>query len=275
MTQTRMPKLLRPLMLLSALALMAGCSTSMGGPGSRHGGKNQPAYTLQGVGTPTVVLQAGLLDGKEAWDDVLQELAANNQVFAFDRPGHNRVPASKTPRDPCTIASEQRQLLRNAGIKPPYILVGHSIGGLYQYAYAAMYPEDVAGMVLLDPTHPRHWETIQRDAPDAVGMIRLARLAAFSSTDKAEFDAQAQCLERFNGIKMPAVPIRLLVSGRFKAEERGQYENALKRLRQDWLRLLGIKNMKTIADSGHYIQKDAPEEVVAAVRQVSAEARQR
>ncbi|MBK7417536.1 MAG: alpha/beta hydrolase [Dechloromonas sp.] len=62
-------------------------------------------------------------------------------MFAYDRPGYGSNPASNTPRDPCTIATELRDQLRSAGLPPPYVLVGHSLGGLYQYVFARLYPE--------------------------------------------------------------------------------------------------------------------------------------
>lgn len=94
---------------------------------------------------PTAVLQAGLGDGHESWSAVSVAIAAEVRVFAYDRPGYGgRVPAEGL-RDPCTITAELRQALRHSGLSPPYILVGHFFGGLYQYVFAKLYPEDVAG----------------------------------------------------------------------------------------------------------------------------------
>ena len=69
---------------------------------------------------------------------VMEELASGQAVFAYDRPGYAGNPASEAPRDPCTVAAELRAQLRTAGLQPPYVLVGHSLGGLYQYVFARL-----------------------------------------------------------------------------------------------------------------------------------------
>ena len=68
----------------------------------------------------------------------MEELASGQAVFAYDRPGYAGNPASEALRDPCTVAAELRAQLRTAGLQPPYVLVGHSLGGLYQYVFARL-----------------------------------------------------------------------------------------------------------------------------------------
>lgn len=268
-------KVQRTITTIAAALLLHGCGSvpttpHRAGPGV--GAKDDGvAYVRVGKGSPVIVLQAGHQDGKKTWANVLPQLALQSTVIATDRPGHGGNPTTEAARDPCTIASEQRSMLQTAGVKPPYILVGHSLGGLYQYVYAKLYPNEVAGIVLLDPTHPRHWETLQGEFPLGSNIIKTMRVTVFSSTDRKEFDAQTQCLNTLNMSQPLKIPAKLLVSGRFRAEERGDYENMLKPLRQDWQRLLGIKQLQTVMDSGHYIQKDSPEEVVSAVQKLLSE----
>lgn len=192
-----------------------------------------PGVKIRGNQLPAVVLQAGLQDGKESWDTIYEKLARDNMVVAFDRPGHGLVPATKVARDPCTIAREQRELLRAVKIPPPYILVGHSLGGLYQYVFAKLYPDEVVGIVLLDPTHPHHWEAMQKDAPAAAMMVKGVRLIGFNATDRAEFDNQAACLDSLDMSHPLQMPVSLLVSGQFKPNEQGDYKSMLQKLRQD------------------------------------------
>lgn len=265
----------RTLFALAGLLFVNGCGTLSSAHPREGAGLSVDddgvAYVRVGTRVPVVVLQAGHQDGKKTWGKLVADLALQNMVIATDRPGHGGNPATDAPRDPCTIAGEQHKMLQIAGAPPPYILVGHSLGGLYQYAYAKLYPSDVAGIVLLDPTHPRHWETMQREFPRGADLIKLMRLVAFSSVDKKEFDAQAEYLNKLNLAQPLSIPAKLLVSGRFRPEERGKFENMLKPLRQDWLQLLGAKRMQVVWDSGHYIQKDSPEEVVSAVQQLISE----
>ncbi len=267
---------------LAALAGLAGCASEPTRPESSDAGLDsskgrvftERSYLRAGSRLPAVVLQAGLQDDKSAWKSVIPGLSQQHLVIAFDRPGRADTPSTDASRDPCTIASEERRLLQDAGVPPPYILVGHSLGGLYQYVFAKMYPEDVAGLVLLDPTHPRHWETVQAEAPGAALLIKGVRAIAFSSADRREFDQQTDCLQRINTRQPLRQPVRLLVSGKFKMEERGSYERMLQGLRQDWVSMTGARRgAELIADSGHYIQKDRPDTVISAVQQLSAEVR--
>lgn len=258
---------------LALLLQITGCAVTPGTPGSDIRARlssNDNAYVKLGNKPPIIVLQAGFGDGKKIWAAVAEDLHKDQSIFAYDRPGYGSNPVSNTPRDPCTIAIELREQLRSAGLPPPYLLVGHSLGGLYQYVFARLYPNEVAGLVLLDPTHPKHWENIQRDVPTSASLIKAMGTVAFSTTERREFDAQATCLDRLDSAHPLEVPARLLVSGRFKPIEKGDFEVMVKRLRQDWLNLTKAPRVEIIYDAGHYIQKDSPEEVSATIRALIA-----
>ena len=222
------------------------------------------AYALDGpVGTPVVVLQSGLGDSRSTWNSVWPQLTARRRVFVLDRPGYGDSPATMATRDPCQVARELRAALREAKVPPPYLLVGHSLGGLYQDAFARLYPQDTAGLLLLDPTHPDHWATLQRETPKTAAMLRGLRSTLFTPTMRAEFDAQATCLDGLPTLP-PAVPARLLFSGRFGPLETEDYQRTLGRLRLDWQRRLGAR-AETVPHAGHYLHRDAPERVLSAI----------
>lgn len=258
------------------MAVLSGCS----GMSQKADGANKSVADLLdapdtplvrlGQGAPPVVLQAGLGDSKRTWKKVLQPLAEKHLVVAIDRPGRNGLADVDTSRDPCSIAREQHALLHRANITPPYLLVGHSLGGLYQFVYAKLYPQEVAGIVLLDPTPPHHWTRIQREAPTAAALLKTLRVVAFTRSDRAEFDNQESCLDTLDLQKPLAVPAKVLVAGRLRPEERGDFEKMMKQSRQDWTRLTGIAALDVIWDSGHFIQKDSPEDVIDAVQQLAA-----
>lgn len=256
--------------LISSTLLLSGCSSiNTNPPTTTPAASPNNHYSLQGQGSPTIVLQAGLGDNKSAWNPVIDDLARHHQVIALDRPGHANNPATDAPRDPCTIAAEQRAMLQAAGVAPPYLLIGHSLGGAYEFVYAKLYPQDVAGFVLLDPTPLHHWENIQRDAPSAATLLKVMRTVAFSKTDTAEFNQQSNCLERLDLTKPLTQPGKVLVSARRRPEEKGEFEIMLNRTRQQWVGLTGVSKLDVIHDSGHYIQKDSPEEVLQAVQEVT------
>jgi pimeloyl-ACP methyl ester carboxylesterase len=108
----------------------------------------------EGTGQPTVVLDSGLGDSFAAWALVQPKVAEFTRVCSYDRPGFGWSDEADVPRDSDHVAHQLHELLVNAGIAGPYILVGHSFGGLNQLVFRSLYPHDVAGMVLVDSSHP-------------------------------------------------------------------------------------------------------------------------
>lgn len=230
------------------------------------------ASAVAGSVQPTVVLQSGLGDGKDSWKTIYQQIAVSNRVFAYDRPGYGDSPWVKAPRDPCSVATELRGALRAAGLSPPYVLVGHSLGGLYQFVFAKLYPGEVAGLLLLDPTHPSHWERMQHEAPAAAALIKGLRITSFGVASRDEFDDQTLCLDRIDTTTPLAMPVRLLTKTRFQAIELGSFETMVHSLEDDWRHLLGVQDILRVADSGHYIHHDQPAIVLEVLRSLVNEA---
>ena len=126
-----------------------------------------------GEGSPTVVLDAGLHFGSFGWSNVPQEIAKFTRVCAFDRAGVGWSEASPAGRGINQINKELHDLLTNAGEQKPFILAGHSIGGFYVQNYANNYLDEVAGVVLIDASHG---EQITNDPPPIM-LARIAKLA--------------------------------------------------------------------------------------------------
>jgi hypothetical protein len=113
------------------------------------------AYQCEGAGSPTVILEAGYTaSGIDTFGEVIQpELAKTTRVCTYDRAGDGTSdarPASVTPLTTATQATELHALLSSIGETDPYVYVGHSYGGMVARAFAATYPDEVVGMVLLD-----------------------------------------------------------------------------------------------------------------------------
>lgn len=104
-----------------------------------------------------MVLEAGMGSFSPNWYWVQEELAPTIRSVAYDRAGLGWSRRSRRQRDAQTIAIELRDALRTAGIAPPYVLAGHSFGGLPVRAFADLYPELTAGLVLVDASHPDQW----------------------------------------------------------------------------------------------------------------------
>lgn len=125
-----------------------------------------------GSGSPTVILQSGLGESSSYWASIAPAVAASTTVCAYDRAGHGRSDEVGA-QDGIALATDLHTLLDRAGVAGPYILVGHSSGGPYVRAYAARYPEQVVGMVLLDP-QPADAFTALPDYPGTYQSLRMA-----------------------------------------------------------------------------------------------------
>lgn len=256
-------------LLLSACSLMPSAPPTPGVPATAALPDATIAYTLVGQGALPVVFQSAMGDGKDVWAKVVPAVAQQHRVLVYDRPGYGDSQKTATPRDPCTIAAQQRALLAQAGLKPPYVLVGQGLGGLYQYVYARLYPQEVAGLVLLDPTHPQQWRRMQTEASTYAMLVKTRRKLMFNSAESAEFDAQAQCLQHVDMDSPLRVPAMLLVRDKFGIEETGSYENLVRAQEKDWQRLSGAPAIERITGTGYYIQKDNPVIVNEAVKMVA------
>jgi pimeloyl-ACP methyl ester carboxylesterase len=128
-----------------------------------------------GQGGPTVILEAANGGTSAHWTRVQQEVARATRVCAYDRAGLGWSEPGPEPRDAKQVCSELHALLTNAGIEGPYVLVGHSYGGLYARMYAARYPKEVAGVVLVDSSHA---EQFTRSSEGRAMYERARRLTA-------------------------------------------------------------------------------------------------
>jgi pimeloyl-ACP methyl ester carboxylesterase len=139
---------------VSAIALYLPTRTQAFTHVSVDGGRLRMLAT--GVGDATVVFENGSGASLEMWGKVQPAVSRFAKTVTYDRFGRGLSPDSPRPRFGSRIAEELRSALRAAGIAPPYILVGHSIGGPLIRIFAGQYPGDVAGLVLVDPTPDNH-----------------------------------------------------------------------------------------------------------------------
>ena len=109
-----------------------------------------------GTGSPTVVIVAGLGDWSTSWGGVVQpEVAKTTRVCTYDRAGMGWSEANPLPSDAAQFARELHALLENANVQGPYVMVGHSLGGLIVRVFAHDYASEVAGVVLVDSMNPK------------------------------------------------------------------------------------------------------------------------
>ncbi|MEZ4731204.1 MAG: alpha/beta hydrolase [Caldilineaceae bacterium] len=151
---------------------------------------NMGGYALysrsSGVGKPAVVFEGGLGDDSAIWNLVEPIVAKRTTTVVYDRAGLGRSSKATSPRTFVNIVADLNTVLEQLPIEPPYILVGHSLGGLLVRLYAASYPEAVTGVVLVDAPHehqteaarkilsPQAWSVISRfwsQNPEDIGLV--------------------------------------------------------------------------------------------------------
>ena len=128
----------------------------------------------QGSGGPTVLFEAGIGATNLNWRHIQKTVARFTGTASYDRGGLGFSSRCRTARTPANIAAELHDLLKRADIKPPYVLVGHSFGGLVMRRFALLYPEEVLGVVLVDPMRCEEWPPLD---PSKQSQIDLGKKA--------------------------------------------------------------------------------------------------
>jgi pimeloyl-ACP methyl ester carboxylesterase len=229
-----------------------------------------------GSGRYTVIFESGFGTDLRAWRKVAPEVAKVARTLAYSRAGHGASEARPEPRTIAQNTDELVQLIAAARAAPPFILVGHSYGGLLMRAFAARHPEQVAGMVLVDPADERFNPALRElDAARAAEDERQ-----FAGFVPPRFQPEYKLLQPVldSGVlalegKLPDVPTVVLTSVRQEEKPMFFLETApavaIKReLHADFLRQFTHGSQVVTAKSGHNIQLEEPELVVAAVAKV-------
>ncbi|MCC2954665.1 alpha/beta fold hydrolase [Massilia sp. IC2-477] len=261
----------KPALTLSALCLSAAAIAAPPAPViDTIGGRQVESLTIRHpTSKDVVVFEGGSRNTIEKWGRVPEQLAHEATVFAYNRPGYGNSGEATTPRDGRTIVEELRAVLRHKGLKPPYVLVGHSLGGLYMQLFARAYPSEVKGLVLVDALYPG----MVKKTDDFPFMTRLAGRLAFSGTvwrEIEKIDDTGEMVLALGGIDDKPI-VRLVnqpVSSTAIAVDFGAFRMDEQTRRQ--VRALYPKARKVVVDSSHQMALTSPEVVTAAVRQVLA-----
>lgn len=218
---------------------------------------------------PTVILEAGSGDSSEVWSAVQNQVAQFAHVCSYDRLGLGKSDKLAAAHTTDQIVDDLHQLLQAARLPPPYVAVGHSIGGIYVRKYAALYPSEVVGMVLLDSAHEEQFARVSQISPQWAQRIR----DRFSAEDQRSggFLPQGKRLEwHFNGplivIEHEQMPPSATSDPMAK-----QSEAVFHVLQKDLAARSKFGQLREAKKSGHYIQRDEPELVTQAIRDVIRE----
>lgn len=246
-------------------------------------------------GAPTVVFVNGGVGRFESWDKVQPVIAKEAATFTYDRSGNGKSEAGTQRPTLQQNAAEQRAILAQVDLKPPYVLVGHSYGAAIAREYAATYPDEVAAMVLVDPVDFLLTKE-ERNRPEAHEVYAaFDRAQAQSVTGAPEKmrpgieEITRNTLEGFPDLRtakvLPDIPLYILLGGQRQPLPKGvefpDYEHAFELYARDRLiHMYGLSRQVTrgwltvTPESSHYIQLMQPNLVVAAIRQVAEPNRQ-
>jgi pimeloyl-ACP methyl ester carboxylesterase len=262
-----------------------------------------------GEGSPTVILESGLGDSSLSWRKVQPEIAKFTRVCSYDRAGLGYSDSSSQLRTSKVIAGELHVLLKAAGVLPPYVVVGHSMGGFDVRVFAGLYRSEVAGMVLVDSSHPdqdnrfppelknmegswlREAEFLEYTAPfgvprllglcDPDPMQRAAECNYHSAHEGvAELKGFAEsAAETSSSGSLGDMPLAVLShdpdkpSADLPADLAKPTNEAWEKMQEE-LAHLSTRGTQAIAKhSSHYIQIDRPDVVVDAVHNIVEQAR--
>jgi pimeloyl-ACP methyl ester carboxylesterase len=262
-----------------------------------------------GEGSPAVILDSGLGDSYISWRAVQPQIAKFTRVCSYDRAGLGYSDSSSRPRTSKVIAEELHALLKAADIAPPYVLVGHSMGGFDARLYASLYRDEVTGMVLVDASHPDQENRFPPELKNMEGSWRreaeflaytmplgIPRLLGLCDEDPVHRAAECNFrtahtgLEEMKEINQSAaeaaatgllgdLPLVVLShdpdkpSADLPADLAKPTNEAWEKMQEE-LAHLSTRGTQIIAkNSSHYIQMDRPDLVVEAVHNVVQQAR--
>ncbi len=243
------------------------------------------AFVESGTDSPTVILESGL-GAESAWYAPVQEAVSEfARVVRFDRAGKGRSDPAPTPRTSEDMAADLHALLTKARIPGPYVLVGQSVGGLNVRVFANRYPEDVAGMVLVDSMHEDQFVTLGPMLPppfpgEPAELTGLRQFWTKEWTDPSKnvegIDFVACRAQGHAVTSLGDLPLVVLTADYEHARELSAAPTEFRRAwaarwweLQERLASLSSASMhRLVPGAGHFIQRDVPDAVIAAIREV-------
>jgi pimeloyl-ACP methyl ester carboxylesterase len=261
-------------LLLGATGTLAGGCASLGLEqleGTRNLGVQGGVLevSVQGQGSPAVVFEsgAGAACRMGNWAKVIEGLRGETKLFAYNRSGYGRSRIRRSLDDPKDVVEALHRVLQEADVKPPYLLVGHSLGGLYLNLFARIYPDEVSGLVLIDSSHPEQFDHLRREKPlrHAMMVASYAKGSPDLRYEMANMNAFRHEVERAG--PFPEIPVVVLTAGKsWQGEDREWWFG----LQRDLASLSRLGRGEIVESAGHFIHQDEPEVVVGVIKELLA-----
>ncbi len=226
------------------------------------------SYHLSGKGSYTIILESGAGDDMTEWGSSLSYFEKHAQVFAYNRAGFKGSESHNKQRDAQVIAIELRELLKEINISPPYILVGHSLGGLYLRIFASTFPDEVAGVIQIDSTHHEMVKNCHDSNDNPTGIPWWAFLIL---PNAVEDESKGLCRSLNLASKtnyFPEVPLVVISSDKVpKGMTEKNIEWKVMQNQQSFLTTLSPVSKRIFCTScSHYVHQDKPELVDEALK---------
>ena len=226
-------------------------------------------YRCNGSGRPPIVLINGAGGPMEGWYKIYPKLESISTVFAYNRPGIGGSGKPVCPQTGDRVIATLRALLNVSGLQPPYLLVGHSIGGLYVNLFCRWFPEEVAGVVWLDATSPE--DVLEISSARGAGQVFLENVLdfLFKRHENDEIMHIHKTVEQIHSsAAFPNIP-HITISGGKPFWLMSEKVRAIRARNQQSLAGLSPQGKQLIAArSGHLPQLSEPDLVVDAIRDV-------
>jgi pimeloyl-ACP methyl ester carboxylesterase len=218
---------------------------------------------------PTVILEAGTGDSSEVWIAMQKQVEQFAHVCSYDRLGLGKSDKPVVAHTADEIVGDLHQLLQAARIPPPYVMVGHSIGGIYVRKYAARYHTEVKGLVLLDSAHEEQFARVSQVSPQWAQRIR-DRFPENEQRAQGFLPGNERLEWHFNG------PLVVIEHGQMPPSAASdpmakQSEVVFHLLQKDLAGRSKYGQLLEAKKSGHYIQRDEPELVIQSIKDVVRE----
>jgi len=250
----------------------------------------------EGKGTPTVVIDTGIADSLAKWSPLQKRIAQATHVITYNRAGYGQSEPGPLPRDCGREAEELKSLLDHALVPGPYVVVGHSLGAFNTQVFAAKYPQDVVGIVLLNPPplsfirgekYPSllaladrmtaEWQAIAdagAESADGEGKARAAFFRMIASEHREMFGESARLVSEI--LSFEDTPLLVIAAGKSNPHW-GEIADEYQAYWIEQNRTLSHKSSKgkfiLAEESTHHLDKDVPDLVIESILSIVDQAR--